>query len=80
MIIQPQANNAIDIKLENGDIIQIHEYENTLSFSAMPNHLRVTAHNVSTLNYDLIGENYHISLQVIPPIYKSKLNSAPLKG
>ena len=72
MKIQPQANNAIDIELENGDVIQIHESQNALSFSAMPNHLRVTAHNVSTMKYDVIGENYQISLTVIPSKYEQK--------
>lgn len=70
MIILPRASNAIIVKLENGDEIEMHEHDNTLSFSAMPNHLKVTAHNVKTMKYDVLGSNYHISLQTTPAKYK----------
>lgn len=70
MKIYPRASNAIDIELENGDVIGIHEYNNTLSFSTMPDHIRVTAHNVKTMSNDIIGENYQVSLAVVPPKYK----------
>ena len=70
MIIKPQASNAVDIELENGEIITIHESNNALSFSAMPNHLRVTAHNVKTMERDILGDNYQLSIQVIPSKYE----------
>ena len=66
MIIQPRASNGIEITLTNGDTIEIHEHDNKLSFSAMPNHLKVTAHNVDSMKHDTLGTNYQINLEVVP--------------
>lgn len=66
-----RASNAFIIELENGDKIEIHEFDNTLSFSAMPNHLKVTAHNAKTLKNNTLGTNYQISLSVTIPREKA---------
>ena len=64
MIIEPRASNAILIRLENGDEFIMHEVDNTLSFSSMPSFIKVTAHNIKTMDSDTLGKNYQISLMI----------------